>query len=80
MTYEPMVIDAKTVAEYLEHMHLPRMAQWVLGTENAIARERLTAEVFRRELSDTLRRLEKYEPSIQQHTPVSCVPPPESSD
>jgi hypothetical protein len=55
------------------------MAQWVLGTENAIARERLMAEVFRRELSDTLRRLEKYEPSIQ-HTPVSCVPPPESSD
>jgi hypothetical protein len=55
------------------------MASWVLGTENAIARERLTAEVFRRELSDAMRRLEKYEPSIQ-HTPVSCVPPPESSD
>jgi hypothetical protein len=79
MSYEPIVIDAKTVAEYLERQHLPRMASWVLGTENAIARERLMAEVFRRELSDTLRRLEKYEPSIQ-HTPVSCVPPPESSD
>jgi hypothetical protein len=79
MSYEPMVIDAKTVAEHLERHHLPRMAQWVLGTENAIARERLTAEVFRRELSDAMRRLEKYEPSIQ-HAPVSCVPPPESSD
>jgi hypothetical protein len=79
MTYEPMVIDAKVVADYLERQHLPRMASWVLGTENAIARERLTAEVFRRELSDAMRRLEKYEPSIQ-HTPVSCVPPPESSD
>jgi hypothetical protein len=79
MSYEPMVIDAKTVADYLERQHLPRMASWVLGTENAIARERLTAEVFRRELSDAMRRLEKYEPSIQ-HTPVSCVPPPESSD
>jgi hypothetical protein len=55
------------------------MAQWVLGTENAIARERLTAEVFRRELSDAMRRLEKYEPSIQ-HTATCCVPPPESSD
>jgi hypothetical protein len=76
---EPLVIDAKTVAEKLEQMHLPRMASWVRGTENAIARERLTAEVFRRELSDAMRRLEKYEPSIQ-HTPVSCVPPPESSD
>ena len=76
---EPMVIDAKVVADYLERQHLPRMASWVLGTENAIARERLTAEVFRRELSDAMRRLEKYEPSIQ-HTPVSCVPPPESSD
>jgi hypothetical protein len=74
-----MVIDAKVVADYLERQHLPRMASWVLGTENAIARERLTAEVFRRELSDAMRRLEKYEPSIQ-HTPVSCVPPPESSD
>ena len=79
MSYEPLVIDAKVVAEYLEHMHLPRMAAWALAQANAVARERLTAEVFRRELSDTLRRLEKYEPSIQ-HTPVSCVPPPESSD
>ena len=79
MSYEPMVIDAKVVADYLERQHLPRMASWVVGTENAIARERLTAEVFRRELSDAMRRLEKYEPSIQ-HTPVSCVPPPESSD
>jgi hypothetical protein len=79
MSYEPMVIDAKVVADYLERQHLPRMASWVLGTENAIARERLTAEVFRRELSDAMRRLEKYEPSVQ-HTPVSCVPPPESSD
>jgi len=76
---EPLVIDAKTVAEHLEQMHLPRMAQWVLGTENAIARERLTAEVFRRELSDAMRRLEKYEPSIQ-HTATCCVPPSESSD
>ena len=79
MSYEPMVIDAKTVADYLERMHLPRMASWVRGTENAIARERLTAEVFRRELSDAMRRLEKYEPSIQ-HTATCCVPPPESSD
>jgi hypothetical protein len=76
---EPLVIDAKVVAEHLERQHLPRMASWVRGTENAIARERLMAEVFRRELSDAMRRLEKYEPSIQ-HTPVSCVPPPESSD
>lgn len=79
MSYEPMVIDAKTVAEYLEHMHLPRMAAWALAQDNAIARERLTAEVFRRELSDAMRRLEKYEPSIQ-HTATCCVPPPESSD
>jgi hypothetical protein len=79
MSYEPMCIDAKVVADYLERQQLPRMAQWVLGTENAIARERLTAEVFRRELSDAMRRLEKYEPSIQ-HTATCCVPPPESSD
>ena len=79
MSYEPMVIDAKVVADYLERQHLPRMASWALAQGNAVARERLMAEVFRRELSDTLRRLEKYEPSIQ-HTPVSCVPPPESSD
>jgi hypothetical protein len=76
---EPLVIDAKVVADYLERQHLPRMASWVRGTENAIARERLTAEVFRRELSDAMRRLEKYEPSIQ-HTTTCCVPPPESSD
>jgi hypothetical protein len=76
---EPLVIDAKVVADYLERHHLPRMAAWALAQANAVARERLMAEVFRRELSDTLRRLEKYEPSIQ-HTPVSCVPPPESSD
>ena len=79
MSYEPMVIDAKVVAGYLERMHLPRMAQWALAQDNAIARERLTAEVFRRELSDAMRRLEKYEPSIQ-HTATCCVPPPESSD
>jgi hypothetical protein len=79
MSYEPMVIDAKTVAQKLEQMHLPRMAQWALAQENAIARERLTAEVFRRELSDAMRRLEKYETSIQ-HTATCCVPPPESSD
>ena len=79
MSHEPLVIDAKTVAAHLERHHLPRMASWALAQENAIARERLTAEVFRRELSDAMRRLEKYEPSIQ-HTPVSCVPPPESSD
>jgi hypothetical protein len=79
MSYEPMVIDAKVVAEKLEQMHLPRMAQWALAQDNAIARERLTAEVFRRELSDAMRRLEKYEPSIQ-HTATCCVPPPESSD
>jgi len=79
MSYEPMVIDAKTVAQKLEQMHLPRMAAWALAQDNAIARERLTAEVFRRELSDAMRRLEKYEPSIQ-HTATCCVPPPESSD
>jgi len=79
MSYEPMVIDAKVVADHLEHLRLPRMASWVRGCENAIARERLTAEVFRRELSDAMRRLEKYEPSIQ-HTATCCVPPPESSD
>ena len=79
MSYEPMVIDAKVVADYLKRMHLPRMAQWALAQDNAIARERLTAEVFRRELSDAMRRLEKYEPSIQ-HTATCCVPPPESSD
>ena len=76
---EPLVIDAKTVAEKLEQMHLPRMAAWALAQANAVARERLMAEVFRRELSDTLRRLEKYEPSVQ-HTATCCVPPPESSD
>jgi len=79
MSYEPMVIDAKVVADYLKRMHLPRMAQWALAQDNSIARERLTAEVFRRELSDAMRRLEKYEPSIQ-HTATCCVPPPESSD
>ena len=79
MSIEPMVIDAKVVAGYLEAMHLPRMAAWALAQDNAIARERLTAEVFRRELSDAMRRLEKYEPSIQ-HTATCCVPPPESSD
>jgi hypothetical protein len=76
---EPLVIDANVVAEYLERQHLPRMAAWALAQANAIARERLTAEVFRRELSDAMRRLEKYEPSIQ-HTATCCVPPPESSD
>jgi len=76
---EPIVIDAKVVADHLEHLHLPRMASWVRGTENAIARERLLAEVFQRQLREATARLELYEPSIQ-HTPVSCVPPPESSD
>jgi hypothetical protein len=76
---EPLVIDAKVVADYLERQHLPRMAQWALAQANAIARERLMAEVFRRELRDAMRRLEKYEPSIQ-HTATCCVPPPESSD
>lgn len=76
---EPLVIDAKVVADYLERQHLPRMAAWALAQGNAVARERLTAEVFRRELSDAMRRLEKYEPSIQ-HTATCCVPPPESSD
>ena len=76
---EPLVIDAKTVAEHLERHHLPRMAQWALSQGNVVARERLVAEVFQRQLRDALARLEKYEPSIQ-HTATCCVPPPESSD
>lgn len=76
---EPLVIDAKTVAEHLERHHLPRMAQWALAQANAVARERLLAEVYQRRLREAMRRLEKYEPSIQ-HTATCCVPPPESSD
>jgi len=76
---EPLVIDAKVVADHLEHLRLPRMASWVRGTENAIARERLLAEVFQRQLREATARLELYEPTVR-HTPVSCVPPSESSD
>ena len=76
---EPLVIDAKTVAEKLEQMHLPRMAAWALAQGNAVARERLLAEVFQRQLRDATARLELHEPTVR-HTPVSCVPPPESSD
>jgi len=76
---EPLVIDAKTVAEHLERHHLPRMAQWALSQGNVVARERLVAEVFQQQLRNALARLEKYEPK-ETHTPVSCVPPPESSD
>ena len=76
---EPLVIDAKTVAQKLEQMHLPRMAQWALAQANAVARERLLAEVYQRRLKEAIERLEAYEPT-PKHTPVSCVPPPESSD
>jgi hypothetical protein len=76
---EPLVIDAKVVADYLERQHLPRMAQWALSQGNVVARERLVAEVLQRQLRDALARLETYEPKAT-HTPVSCVPPPESSD
>ena len=79
MSYEPMVIDAKTVAEHLEQMHLPRMAAWALAQGNAVARERLLAEVYQRRLKEANERLEAYEPK-PKHEPVSCVPPPESSD
>jgi hypothetical protein len=76
---EPLVIDAKVVADHLEHLRLPRMASWVRGQANAVHRERLLAEVFQRQLRDATARLEVYEPTVR-HTPVSCVPPPESSD
>ena len=76
---EPLVIDAKVVAEHLERMHLPRMAQWALSQANAVARERLLAEVYQRQLREATARLELYEPTVR-HTPVSCVPPSESSD
>jgi hypothetical protein len=79
MSYEPMVINAKVVAEHLEHHHLPRMAQWALSQDNAVAREQLVAKVLQQQLRNALARLEKYEPK-ETHTPVSCVPPPESSD
>ena len=76
---EPLVIDAKTVAQKLEQMHLPRMAAWALAQANAVARERLLAEVYQRRLKEANERLEAYEPTLK-HEPVSCVPPPESSD
>ena len=76
---EPLVIDAKTVAEHLERHHLPRMAAWALAQGNAVARERLLAEVYQRRLREATARLELYEPTLK-HDPVSCVPPPESSD
>ena len=76
---EPLVIDAKTVAEHLERHHLPRMAAWALAQANAVARERLLAEVYQRRLKEANERLEAYEPTLK-HEPVSCVPPPESSD
>jgi len=79
MSYEPLVIDVTTVVDYLERQHLPRMASWVRGQANAVHRERLLAEVFQRQLRDATARLELYEPTIR-HTPVNCVPPPESSD
>ena len=79
MSYEPLVIDAKVVAEHLERQHLPRMASWVLAQGNAVARERLLAEVYQRRLKEAVERLEAYEPTVR-HAPVSCVPPPESSD
>jgi hypothetical protein len=55
------------------------MAAWALAQGNAVARERLLAEVFQRQLRDATARLELYEPTVR-HAPVSCVPPPESSD
>ena len=76
---EPLVIDAKAVAQKLEQMHLPRMAAWALAQGNAVARERLLAEVYQRRLREATARLELYEPTLK-HEPVSCVPPPESSD
>ena len=76
---EPLVIDAKAVAQKLEQMHLPRMAQWALAQANAVARERLLAEVYQRRLKEANERREAYEPTLK-HEPVSCVPPPESSD
>ena len=76
---EPLVIDAKAVAQKLEQMHLPRMAAWALAQQNALARERLLAEVYQRRLKEANERLEAYEPTAK-HDPVSCVPPPESSD
>ena len=76
---EPLVIDAKAVAQKLEQMHLPRMAQWALAQANAVAREKLLAEVYQRRLKEANERLEAYEPTLK-HEPVSCVPPPESSD
>ena len=76
---EPLVIDAKAVAQKLEQMHLPRMAAWALAQANAVARERLLAEVYQRRLREATARLELYEPT-PKHEPVSCVPPPESSD
>ena len=76
---EPLVIDAKAVAQKLEQMHLPRMAAWALAQANAVARERLLAEVYQRRLKEANERLEAYEPTLK-HEPVSCVPPPESSD
>ena len=76
---EPLVIDAKAVAQKLEQMHLPRMAAWALAQANAVARERLLAEVYQRRLKEATARLELYEPTLK-HEPVSCVPPPESSD
>ena len=76
---EPLVIDAKAVAHKLEQMHLPRMAAWALAQANAVARERLLAEVYQRRLREATARLELYEPT-PKHEPVSCVPPPESSD
>ena len=76
---EPLVIDAKAVAQKLEQMHLPRMAAWALAQANAVARERLLAEVYQRRLREATARLELYEPTLKNE-PVSCVPPPESSD
>ena len=76
---EPAVINADVVATYLERMHMPRMASWARSIGNAIAREQFLAEEWQRRHSDVLKALRKYEPEVR-HTPVSCVPPPESSD
>ena len=76
---EPAVINADVVANYLERMHMPRMASWARNTGNAIAREQFLAGEWQRRHGDVLKALRKYEPEVR-HTPVSCVPPPESSD
>jgi hypothetical protein len=77
---EPVTIDGRNVASFLEEAGRPRMAEYVRWLTSSSADQGRREQQLRDAYARVLERLHEYEPPAPAHVPMDYTPPAEASD